>query len=134
MGERLDPPDRIHIRDLRLRCILGVHERERRAPREVVINITLYTDLRRAGASDRVEDTIDYACVSRRVGEVVEGSAYFLVERLAERVAEVCLELPAVRRVRVLVEKPAALPRTRTVGVEIVRSPSRRAGRGGGDE
>jgi dihydroneopterin aldolase/D-erythro-7,8-dihydroneopterin triphosphate epimerase len=116
------PLDRIHIRDLLLRCIVGVYERERREKQDVNIQITLYADLRKAGASDRLEDTVDYRAIKKKVVAAVEQSAFLLVERLAERVAEVCLDGdPRVRRVRVIVEKPGALRYARTVAVEIVR-------------
>jgi D-erythro-7,8-dihydroneopterin triphosphate epimerase len=119
MGER--PLDRIHIRDLGARCIIGIYDHERENKQDVVINICLYADLRRAGETDRIEDTVDYKSIKRKVLELVEGSAFYLVERLAQRIAETCLEAPAVRRVEVSVDKPGALRFARSVAVEIVR-------------
>ena len=121
----MDSPDHvldaIHIRDLHLRCIIGVFDEERRAKQDVVFNITFYADLRRAGASDRLEDTVDYKAVKKRVLELVEKSSFFLVESLADRVAAICLEDDRVVRVRVTVDKPGALRFARSVAVEIVR-------------
>ena len=114
--------DRIHIRDLHLRCIVGIYPEERREKQDVTVNVTLYADLRRAGRTDDLQDTVDYKGVKKDVVTMVEGSSYYLVERLAERIAEVCLAHAGVRRVRVLVEKPGALRFARTVGVEIVRA------------
>jgi len=114
--------DRIHIRDLHLRCIVGIYPEERREKQDVTVNVTLYADLRRAGRTDDLQDTVDYKGVKKDVVAMVEGSSYYLVERLAERIAEVCLAHAGVRRVRVLVEKPGALRFARTVGVEIVRA------------
>ena len=119
MGE--DPLDRIHIRDLRLRCIVGINPEERRKKQDVEINITLYADLRAAGRTDAMEDTVDYRAIKLRVVEEVEASSFFLLERLAEHVAGVCLSDPKVVRARVLIEKPGALRFARTVGVEIIR-------------
>lgn len=116
------PGDRIHIRDLRVRCILGVNPDERVHPQEVVIQLTLHADLRPAGRSDRLEDTVDYKAVKKRVLELAEQSRFLLVERMAQRIAELCLESPRVRAVRVVVEKPGALRFARTVGVEIFRT------------
>jgi 2-amino-4-hydroxy-6-hydroxymethyldihydropteridine diphosphokinase len=113
--------DKIHIRDLLMRCILGVNEEERREKQDVLLNITLYADLREACRSDRLEDTVDYKAIKKRVIAEVERSSYYLVERLAERIAEICLEDNRVRRVQVAVEKPGALRFARTVGIEIVR-------------
>ena len=113
--------DQIHIRDLAARCIVGINPDERVNKQDVVINLTLYADLRPAGRSDRLADTVDYKAVKQKVLALVEDSSFLLIERLAEAVAEACLAQGGVRRVRVLVEKPAALRFARSVGVEIVR-------------
>jgi len=116
-----DHLDRIHIRDLLLRCVVGVYDEERRDKQDVNIQITLYADLRAPCQSDRIEDTVDYKAIKRQVVAAVEKSSFSLVERLAERIAEICLEDPRVARVRVIVEKPGALRFARTVAVEIIR-------------
>jgi D-erythro-7,8-dihydroneopterin triphosphate epimerase len=116
--------DQIHIRDLLLRCILGIRDWERRQPQNVNLNIDLYTDLLEAGRSDRIEDTVDYVEIKKKVIDLVEGSSFLLMERLAQRVAEVCLENDHVARVRVMLEKPGALRFARTVSVEIIRDKS----------
>lgn len=113
--------DRVYIRDLSLRCVVGVYEGERQEKQGVLLNLTLYVDLRRACRTDRMDDTVDYKALEEKVVTMVESSSYFLVERLAERVADLCLEHPRVRRVEVSVEKPGALRTARSVGVEIVR-------------
>ena len=122
-----EPPlDRIHIRDLRARCIVGTNPDERVNPQDVVINLTLHADLRRAGASDDIADTVDYRAVKKDVLAMVEASSYQLVERLAERVAEVCLEDRRVKKVEVFLEKPGALRVARSVGVAIARERKRK--------
>jgi dihydroneopterin aldolase/D-erythro-7,8-dihydroneopterin triphosphate epimerase len=123
--------DRIHIRDLLLRCVVGVFDEERRDKQDVMINLTLWADLRAAGRTDRIEDTVDYKAIKKRVIALVEGSSFYLVERLAQAIAQECLADRRVRRVRVLVEKPSALRFARTVGVEIVREQEADEGEGG---
>ena len=113
--------DKIHIRDVLLRCVLGVYDWERENKQDVLINITLWVDLRTAGRSDHLEDTVDYKAVKKQVVAMVESSSYTLVERLAERIAEICLEYPRVQRVKVTVDKPAALRFARSVAIEIIR-------------
>lgn len=120
------PPDRIHIRDMSLRCIIGDRPRERRDKQELIVHLTLHADLREAGASDRLEDTVDYAAIEADVAEMVQASSYHLIERLAARIAEVCLARPRVAAVRVRVDKPGAPRFAGSVGVEIFRE------RGGG--
>lgn len=117
-----DPPsDRIHIRRMRLRCVIGDYPEERADKQEVVVDLTLHADLRTAGASDRLEDTVDYAAVEAEVAEMVQASDFNLMEALAERIAEICLSRPGVEAVTVRVDKPGALRFAGSVGVEIFR-------------
>jgi dihydroneopterin aldolase/D-erythro-7,8-dihydroneopterin triphosphate epimerase len=115
------PLDRIHIRDLLVRCILGIYPDERREKQDVIVNITLYADLRKACLSDDIDDTVDYKTIKKNVLQLVQQSEYFLVERLVERIAELALETAAVQRVDVSVDKPGALRFARSVAVEISR-------------
>ena len=116
--------DRILIKDLMLRCILGLSEEERREKQDVLINLILWTDLKAAAASDRIEDTVDYAALKKRIITLIEGSQYHLAETLADRIATLCLEQSAVQQVQVTLEKPTALRFAHSVGVEIIRSRS----------
>jgi FolB domain-containing protein len=113
--------DRVVIRGLLVRCVLGVDAEERREPQDVLIDVTLHADLRKAGASDRLEDAVDYRAIKKQILAAAEGSRHQLVEALAERVAALCLADPRVRRVDVVVEKPGALRFARSAGVEITR-------------
>ncbi len=113
--------DNIIISDLLVRTIIGVNDDERRDKQDVLINISLSVDLSAAGKSDRLEDSVDYRALNKRIVGMVESSNYYLVEALAQAVADICLENPAVREARVRVEKPGALRFARSVGVEITR-------------
>lgn len=113
--------DRILINDLTVRCIIGVREEERRKKQEVLINIILYTDLKKAGEEDNIAGTVDYKVIKDKVREFAEKSDFKLVEALAHGIARICLEDGKVLRVRVRVEKPGALTFARSAGVEITR-------------
>jgi D-erythro-7,8-dihydroneopterin triphosphate epimerase len=113
--------DRIFINDLGVRCIIGINEEERRKKQDVLINLALSVDLARAGRSDRFEDTVDYRAIKREIVSMVEDSSFFLVEALAEAVADLCLKYPGVLLATVRVEKPGALRFARSAGVEITR-------------
>ncbi len=117
--------DRIIISDLRSRCVVGVNEDERREKQDVTINLSIYGDFRKPGRSDRFEDAVDYRVIKKRVLSMVEGSKYFLLEALAEGVADICLSACGVEKVEVRVDKPAALRFARSVAVEIVRERER---------
>jgi D-erythro-7,8-dihydroneopterin triphosphate epimerase len=115
------PADRIHVRDLSARCIVGIYPEERRAKQDIVLNLTLEGDFRRAAASDDIADAVDYKRLKKQVIAHVEGSRYQLIETLAQAVADICLSDPGVRRVTVTVDKPGALRFARSVAVELTR-------------
>jgi FolB domain-containing protein len=114
--------DRIEIKDLLVRGILGVNDWERQQEQDILINLTLSTDLRPAGASDSLEDTVNYRTLTKQVIAHVQSARRFTVEALAEDIARLCLQQPRVAKVLVRVEKPGALRFARSVGVEIERT------------
>ena len=113
--------DKVLIQNLRIQGILGVYEQERRQPREILINLTLHTDTRRAARTDHIRDCVDYDQAAQEIRALVEGAKRFTVEALAEDIAYLCLNKPEVRKVIVRVEKPGAVAGADSVGVEIVR-------------
>ncbi|MBD3335441.1 MAG: dihydroneopterin aldolase [Candidatus Eisenbacteria bacterium] len=113
--------DRVFVRDLLVRGILGVNDWERRTRQDILLNFTLYTDTRAAAASDRVEDAVNYRTVTKRVMELVESSARYTVEALATDLARLCFQWVEVTRVRIRVEKPGAIRFADSVGIEIER-------------
>lgn len=114
--------DQIQIKDLLLRTIVGINEEERHNRQDVLINITLYSDTRAAGASDEIEDAVNYRTITKQVIKRVEESSFYLVEKMAAEIAAICLQDPRVGAVDVRVEKPGALRFARSVGVEIHRT------------
>jgi len=114
--------DQVFINDLIARGIIGINDWEREKPQDILINITLYVDLRPAGQSDNLDDCIDYRTIARRAQNRAETAQFFTVEALAADLARICLEEARVNKVRVRVEKPGAVRFTRSVGVEIERS------------
>ena len=113
--------DWIHLRRLEAHCILGVHPSERNQARPVWMDVSLQCDIRAAAKSDRLEDTLNYELIEAEIVGVAKKGQFKLVEALAEGVAQVCLEHSQVLAVRVVVEKPGALPLTQSVAVEILR-------------
>lgn len=99
--------DIIRLRDVRAACRVGVCPEERARPQEIRIDAELSCDLRPAGASDRLEDTVDYTRISDELVRAAGAMEFNLLEALAERLAAVCLEPDRVRAVRVCVAKQA---------------------------
>ena len=114
--------DSIHIRKISLECIIGVEPREREQKQNVLVSVVLRGDFRKAGRSDCLEDSVDYAMIRDRIAALVEDSRFHIIEALAQAVADICLGTPRVEVVDVVVEKPAALSGCGGVAVEIQRS------------
>lgn len=116
--------DRIFIRDLSARGIIGVHSDEREKPQEIVINIILFIDTANAGQSDDIADTVSYSTIAKKIQAHAESVQRHTVEALAEDIARLCLGEPNVMKVQVRVEKPRAIRFASSAGVEIERSKS----------
>ena len=113
------------LQNLRVDCIVGIYDAERRARQSVLVDVELDYDFAAAAASDAIGDTIDYDDVARAVTELAERRAFHLIETMAEETAVMLLaRLPALRRVRLEIRKPAAVPAATCafVRVERVRS------------
>jgi dihydroneopterin aldolase/D-erythro-7,8-dihydroneopterin triphosphate epimerase len=115
------PLDQILIRDLVVACIVGTRPAERTRRRKVVLDLTLFCDLARAGQTDDLRHTVDYAAVCHSVTTMASRSRYQLLERLAQEVANTCLAFPGVAGVTVTLDKPGAVRGARSMAVEITR-------------
>ena len=113
--------DIVFIRDLRVDAIIGVFEWERRIRQTLSFDLEMAADIARAAASDRIEDTLDYKAVAKRIRAFVEASEFQLVETLAERVAELVREEFGVPWLRLRLNKTGAVRGARDVGVLIER-------------
>jgi FolB domain-containing protein len=113
--------DQVFITDLVAQGIIGINDSEREKPQEIRINIVLFADVRKAGKSDDIQDTVNYRTVAKKVLAHAETARRFTVEALATDLARLCLEEAGVMKVRVRVEKPGAVRFSKSVGVEIER-------------
>ncbi len=113
--------DKVIIKDLLARGIIGINDWEREKPQDILINLVLFGDLSRAGETDDIADCINYRTISKQAQAHAETAQRFTVEALAADIARLCLEQDRVERVRVRVEKPGAVRFAGSVGVEIER-------------
>lgn len=106
--------DRIELRGMRFLGRHGVTLEERMEPQPFEVDVVIWADLTDAVATDELATTIDYSAVFDRVGEVVQGESFRLIEALAGAIIEVVLETqPRVASIEVRVRKPEApLPGT----------------------
>ncbi len=114
--------DIIYLSDLRIETVIGIFDWERRVKQIVSLDIEMATDIRRAAASDHIDDTLDYKAVAKRLIEFVGGSEFQLVETLAERITGIILDEYNVPWVRLRLNKQGAVRGARDVGVIIERS------------
>ena len=114
--------DTIFLCDLRVDAIVGIWDWERKIRQVVSIDLEMGADIRKAAATDSIEDTLNYKNVAKRIRQFVGDSEFQLVETLAERIAELVLAEFDVPWVDVRVNKPGAIRGARDVGVRIRRT------------
>jgi FolB domain-containing protein len=113
--------DKIIIKNILARGIIGIHDWEREKSQDILINIDLFTAIRNADTHDDISECIDYSKVTKKVMNLAENAKRFTLEALAEDIAQLCLEDPRVLKTTVRVEKPGAVRFSQSVGVEIDR-------------
>lgn len=114
--------DKVIIKDLLVRGIIGVNDWERKRAQDILINIILFTDTHRAAETDHINDCVNYSTMSKRVQAHAESVERLTVEALANDLAKICLEDKGVQKVILRVEKPGAVRFAKSVGVEIERT------------
>lgn len=113
--------DKIIIRDLLTRGPIGISDKERSQPQDILINAVLYTDTCKASVTDSIEDCVNYSTIVKNIITVAEKNTRKTVEAFADDIASLCLEHTMVKKVVVRVEKTSAVRFTKAVGVEIER-------------
>jgi len=113
--------DIIFLGGLTTECIIGIWDWERRVKQKIVLDIEMAADIRKAAASDHIDDTLDYKRVSKRLLQFVGDSQFQLVETLTERIAEIVVTEFDVPWVRVRLNKQGAIRGSRDVGILVER-------------
>ena len=113
------------LRGLRVECIVGIHQHERETRQSVILDIEMDYDFAAASASEAIGDAVDYAGVASQVTELAERRGFQLIETMAEETAALVLaRFPQVRRVRLEIRKPAAVPAAACAFVRVERARS----------
>ncbi len=113
--------DALFIDRLETSCRIGATAKERAFPQPVFVSVRLEFPLGKAGETDRLRETIDYAVVCGQIRRTLESKTFHLVEAAAETVARLALAYEKVQSVRVRVEKKVLLG-VESAGAEITRS------------
>lgn len=113
--------DIVFIRELRVDTVVGIYDWERRIRQTVILDLDMGTDIRRAAKSDKIDDTLDYKTVAKRISQYVSEQEFQLVETLAEKVAAIVMNEFKVPWVKVTLHKPGAVSGSKSVGIIIER-------------
>lgn len=114
--------DKIFVKNLLVRGVIGINDWERHTAQDILINITVFTDTHRVGETDKLEDSVNYKALAKKAQAHAETRARFTVEALANDIAKLCLEEKGVQKIIVRVEKPGAVRFAESVGVEVERN------------
>jgi len=113
--------DIVYIRGLEIRTIIGIYDWEREQQQIVSLDLEMGSDIAKAAATDTIENALDYKAVAKRLINFIENSEFYLVETMAEQVAEIVLKEFNVPWVKLRLGKPGAVTGSKDVGVIIER-------------
>ena len=123
MTSVLEGLDRIFIKDLLVRGIVGINPEERKNRQDILVNVTMWADTRGPARSDDIADTVNYRTAAKAMIKHIEEGKPLLVERLAADLLQICLETDErIKAVEMTVEKPGAIRFADSVGLTIFRT------------
>ncbi len=120
-GGKLITMDIVYIKQLEIETIIGIYDWERKVRQKVCMDLEMAFEIRKAGISDNIEDTLNYKAVAKRIIQFVEDSEFMLIEALAENIASIIREEFPVPWLKLTLGKPGAVNGSRDVGVIIER-------------
>ena len=113
--------DTIFLRKLQIETVIGIFDWERKVKQSVFFDIEMATDVKKAAASDHIDDALDYKSISKSIIAFVEKSEFQLVETLAEKVADLIMTEFNVPWLRLSLNKKGAIRHAEDVGITIER-------------
>lgn len=113
--------DKIIIKNLKTKGILGIHQHEQQTPQPILINVVMSVDTAPAAAEDDIHQTVNYSTVAKQILSQVQSTHFYTVEALIASLADLILAHESVQEVWLRVEKTEAVTAAESVGVEITR-------------
>lgn len=113
--------DKILIEGLEANAVIGIHAWERKIRQRLIVDLELHLDLSTPGKSDRIADTISYGDIARQVTTFVEESSFFLIEALAEALADEIFREARISSLIIKVSKPGAVSNAANIAVILER-------------
>jgi dihydroneopterin aldolase len=113
--------DIVYIRDLKIDTVIGIYDWEREVKQTISLDLEMATDIRKAAASDDINDTLNYKAVAKRLISFVSESKFLLVETMTEQIAQIVMQEFNVPWLRLRLSKPGAVRGSQDVGLIIER-------------
>ena len=113
--------DIVYIKELEVETVIGIYDWERKIRQRVSLDLEMATDIRKAAATEDIDNTLNYKSVSKRLIGFIEQSEFLLVETMAEQIAEIVLNEFPTPWIRLRLGKPGAVRGAKDVGVIIER-------------
>lgn len=113
--------DIVYIKGLDVETVIGIYDWERRIRQRVNLDLEMGTDIRRAAASEDIDQTLNYKSVAKRLSQFIGDSEFLLVETMAEEIAQLVMKEFPVPWLRLRLGKPGAVRGAADVGVIIER-------------
>lgn len=107
------------IQQLKVPCIVGVHEYERTQVQTLLVDIQVQTDISKCGLSDRLVDALDYVSLGDLCQSIAVQGKYFLIEAYAYALIQRVVEQFSVTEVLIRISKPMALAQAEAAFVEV---------------
>jgi len=114
--------DKVFIKGLELYTLIGVYDFERDARQRIVIDLELTHNLRAAGISDDVADTLDYGAIAERLANIADTATYQLIEALGAEMIDTVMREYAPLSATITIHKPDILKNVSTVGITLTRA------------
>ena len=111
----------IKIKNLRLKPIIGVYKHEQITPQEIIINLVLEYDARKAMESDNLEDALDYDIIKAQIESLVDDNRFRLLERMADHILTTILAHDIIQKATIEIDKPAAMDKADSVSFTLSR-------------
>jgi len=115
--------DKIFIQELKIPCLIGIFDWERKKKQTVSVNIEFPALISKAAKSDDIKDAVDYKKIAKRTIDFVSKSKFYLIEALIENLAALLLKEFKLKEITLQIEKPGAIRGAKTVGIKITRRP-----------
>jgi len=126
LGAMTIKTDKIFIKELRIPCLIGIFDWERKKKQIVSVDLEFPSPIEKAARSDKIQDAIDYKKIAKRTIDYVGSSKFYLIEALIENLAQILLKEFKLKEITLQIEKPGAIRGARTVGIRITRKSKRR--------